>query len=164
MGRKIGVTASEMLEMRKQGMSNHDIAKSLDISVPTVLRYIGRQDGKMEGLAAFKDAPPPKKEQEAVKPMIPKYDPKKSSESFDLKCGTVKLSYDKRCVIIKTEKSLCESASLYAVAFHPAIKFDDVPDLVQFLAWAMRTRMEVTADGETEQVRKSDGDSERGEV
>ena len=94
--------------------------------------------------------------------MIPKYEPKKSSESFDLKCGTVKLSYDKRCVIIKTEKSLCESASLYAVAFNSAIKFDDVPDLVQFLAWAMRTRMEVTADAE--QVREQNGDSERGDI
>lgn len=58
MGRKIYVTAAEMLELRKQGMSNHDIAKSLDICYATVLNYIGKQDGKMEGLAAFKDAPP----------------------------------------------------------------------------------------------------------
>jgi predicted transcriptional regulator len=43
MGRRIGVTASEMLTMREEGMSNHDIAKALDISVPTVLRYIGKQ-------------------------------------------------------------------------------------------------------------------------
>lgn len=42
MKRKLQITASEMLEMRKQGMSNHDIAKSLEISYPTVLRYIGK--------------------------------------------------------------------------------------------------------------------------
>jgi transposase len=61
MYRKIYVTASEMLEMRKQGMSNHDIAKSLDISVHTVLRYIGKQGERMENLAAFADPPARKK-------------------------------------------------------------------------------------------------------
>lgn len=164
MGRKIYVTAAEMLELRKQGMSNHDIAKSLDICCATVLNYIGKQDGKMEGLAAFKDAPPPKKEEvkeEAVKPMIPKYEPKISSESFGLKFGSVTLSYDKRCVILKPE-IFDEESALRAVTIHPAIKFDDVPELVQFLAWAMRTRMEVTADAE--QVREQENDSEWGDI
>lgn len=58
MARKIYVTADEMLQLREQGLSNHDIAKSLDISYATVVRYIGRQDGHMEALAAFKDTPP----------------------------------------------------------------------------------------------------------
>lgn len=49
--RKIYVTASEMMELRKQGMSNHDIAKSLDISANTVLRYIGKQGGEKDGKA-----------------------------------------------------------------------------------------------------------------
>lgn len=149
MSQRIGITASEMLTMRESGMSNRDIAKSLDISYATVVNYIGKQGRRMEGLAAFKDAPPKKEEaKEEVKPVIPKYEPKIASESFDLKCGTVKLSYDKRCVIIKTKKRLCESASLSAVTFDPVIEFDDVPDLVQFLAWAMRERMEVKADAE----------------
>ena len=45
MNRKIYVTAAEMLELRDQGLSNHDIAKSLDISYQTVIRYIGKQGG-----------------------------------------------------------------------------------------------------------------------
>lgn len=45
MRRKIYVTASEMLELREQGLSNHDIAKSLDVSINTVRRYIGSQGG-----------------------------------------------------------------------------------------------------------------------
>lgn len=152
MKRKLQITASEMLEMRKQGMSNHDIAKSLDISYPTVLRYIGKQGGHMEGLEAFKDAPSPKKEEakEEAKPVIPKYEPKIASESFDLKCGSVTLSYDKRRVILRPEMGIDENV-LAAVKFNPTIKFDDVPDLVQFLAWAMRTRMEVKADAEDKQ-------------
>lgn len=54
---KIGVTPGEMLELREQGLSNHDIAKELDISYQTVVRYIGKQGRRMEGLAAFKDTP-----------------------------------------------------------------------------------------------------------
>ncbi len=57
MAKRIYVTKSEMMALREQGMSNHDIAKSLDISYQTVLRYIGKQDGHMEGLAGFRDAP-----------------------------------------------------------------------------------------------------------
>lgn len=57
MRRKIDVTAGEMLELREQGLSNHDIARCLDISEQTVRRYIGKQDGHMERLAAFADTP-----------------------------------------------------------------------------------------------------------
>lgn len=135
--RKIYVTAAEMLELRKQGLSNHDIAKSLDISYPTVLKYIGKQDGKMEGLEAFKDAKPLKEEQEeAVKPMIPKYEPKPIVEKYVVGDACVVLDGSSRIVTIGSEYG--ESTFAY----------DSVPDLVQFLAWAMRTRMEVTADGE----------------
>lgn len=58
MRRKIDVTAGEMLELRKQGLSNHDIAMCLDISEQTVRRYIGKQGGHMERLEAFADTPP----------------------------------------------------------------------------------------------------------
>ena len=132
--RKIYVTAAEMLELRKQGLSNHDIAKSLDISYPTVLRYIGKQDGKMEGLEAFKDAKPLKEEQEeAVKPIIPKCEPKPVVETFKVGKCRIMMSKENRCLWINDEALL---------------SYDCIPDLVQFLAWATRTRMEVTADGE----------------
>lgn len=45
MARKLGVSVSEMLHMREQGLSNKDIANLLEISYPTVLRYIGPQGG-----------------------------------------------------------------------------------------------------------------------
>ena len=46
MMKKLEVTPAEMLELRAQGMSNHDIAKSLDISVSAVYKYIGSQGGE----------------------------------------------------------------------------------------------------------------------
>ena len=57
---KLEVTPAEMLELRAQGMSNHDIAKSLDISMNTVYRYIGSQGGRMERMRAFADDKPTK--------------------------------------------------------------------------------------------------------
>lgn len=45
MKKKLEVTPAEMLELRAQGMSNHDIAKSLDISMSAVYKYIGSQGG-----------------------------------------------------------------------------------------------------------------------
>lgn len=45
--RKIDVTAAEMLKMREEPycLSNAEIAKQLDISYQTVLKYIGKQNG-----------------------------------------------------------------------------------------------------------------------
>ena len=144
MKRKLQITASEMLEMRKQGMSNHDIAKSLEISYPTVLRYIGKQGGHMEGLDAFKDAPSPKKEEakEEVKPVIPKYYPKPSVEEYNFGKFSVRLYYNERYVAVRADALHIHGASAIKIGF------DNIPDLVQFLAWAMRERMEVKADGQ----------------
>ena len=59
MARKLEVTTSEMLEMRKQGLSNRDIANCLGIHYSTVFNYIGRQPGRMDNLAAFMDKKKP---------------------------------------------------------------------------------------------------------
>lgn len=62
MSAKVGVTVSEMMALREQGLSNTDIANVLEISKATVFRYIGKQGGRMESMAAFKEkpkAPPP---------------------------------------------------------------------------------------------------------
>ena len=45
MARKLGISKSEMLQMRAQGLSNRDIAKCLDIHYATVYNYIGPQGG-----------------------------------------------------------------------------------------------------------------------
>lgn len=37
------VTVSEMLTLRQEGLSNHQIAKRLDVSEATVYRYIGKK-------------------------------------------------------------------------------------------------------------------------
>lgn len=133
MYRKIHVTASEMLEMRKQGMSNHDIAKSLDISPETVRRYIGKQGERMENLAAFADHPTRQKTEKEFPEMavVPKYDPKPVLERFVIGDCEITMDADIREISI----SSCGGEFLAA--------YDDIPQLVQFLAWAMRERMDV---------------------
>ena len=43
MKRKIELSVSELMQMRNDGYSNKDIARILDISLPTVYKYIGKQ-------------------------------------------------------------------------------------------------------------------------
>lgn len=57
MSAKVGVTTSEMMALREQGLSNTDIANVLEISKATVFRYIGPQGKCMESMAAFKEKP-----------------------------------------------------------------------------------------------------------
>lgn len=140
MRKKIYVTASEMMEMRNRGMSNADIANSLDIHVNTVRNYIGRQDGHMEGYAAFKDNPSRRKTEAKYMPMIPKYEPKPVHEEY--RVGNHAVCID----------SITRSVTVDGDDGEITIPFESVPDLVQFLAWAMRERMEVTADGQEDTV------------
>lgn len=105
MSKKIGISKSEMLHMREQGMSNKDIANVLEISKATVFRYIGPQGGRMENLAAF-DEPKtekvetPKEEQKpaprAVDSLEMVYDIVKSAD------GTYRaeVDYESKCVSI----------------------------------------------------------------
>ena len=53
MSRKIGVSKTEMLHMRAEGLSNKDIANLLEIHPSTVYNYIGPQGGRMDDLVAF---------------------------------------------------------------------------------------------------------------
>lgn len=73
MARKIGVSKSEMLRMREEGLSNRDIARCLEIHPATVYNYIGPQGGRMEGLAAFDEPKPQKVETPTEEPKaVPK--------------------------------------------------------------------------------------------
>lgn len=125
---KIGVTREEMLQLREQGLSNHDIAKSLDISRSTVVRYIGRQDGHMEGLAAFKDTP---REKEPEVQAVTHYEAKPVAETFQV--GEIKITLDHECGIVFIDDDII-------------LPYGKVPDIVQFLAWAMRTRMQAETE------------------
>lgn len=57
-GKKLEVSASEMMALRNEGYSNRDIANLLEISDLTVRRYIGPQGKRMESMAAFKTEKP----------------------------------------------------------------------------------------------------------
>jgi hypothetical protein len=134
MNRKIYVTASDMLALREQGLSNHDIAKSLDVSIQTVRRYIGKQGGHMESLEAFRDTPPKKKAKtESVTPI---YEPKPVLERYVVGDYVVEMDSVDRTMLISGESG------------DTVLEYKDVPDLVCFLAWAMRARMEVTEDAD----------------
>lgn len=138
MRRKIYVTPAEMLVLREQGMSNRDIAASLDVSVQTVQRYIGNQGKRMESFEAFRDKPLIKKEEAKTESVavIPMYEPKPVLERYNVGLFGVEMDCIAQFVTITGE---CGEI---------AIDYKDVPDLVQFLAWAMRTRMEVREDAD----------------
>lgn len=146
MYQKISVTPAEMLEMRAEGMSNKDIANVLDISYATVLKYIGRQEGRMDSFEAFKPKKKKREEEKAVETVVqaavPKYSPKPSEETYRLPGMKVELCNEDGALIVHTDgDSVC-------------IPYENVPELVQFLVWAMRERMEAAADGQAEQVQE----------
>ena len=62
--KKIELTVSEMQSLREDGYSNKDIAKMLDISIPTVYRYIGAQGQRIQSVVAHWFDKPPKLEEE----------------------------------------------------------------------------------------------------
>lgn len=140
MYQKICVTPSEMLRMREDGMSNRDIAKSLDISYQTVLRYIGKQGRHMESLAGFRDAPVNKKEAKEMATVMPKYNPKPVKEVFAIEGEKITLnSHDK---ILQID-GMCNSAT--------AIPYKDLPKILEFLEWAMRERIGGVVDEQVPQ-------------
>ena len=105
MGRKVGVSRSEMLELRKQGLSNKDIANVMEISAATVFRYIGAQGGRMERLAAFGEQKPEKVEIPTGEAKLPH----KAVDSLEMVYEVVKsadgtykadVDYESKCVSI----------------------------------------------------------------
>lgn len=121
MRRKLEVTPSEMFELRAQGLSNHDIAKSLDISVATVRRYIGNQRGRMERMQAFADDKPTK-----VKAApIPAYQP-------DVISATYRISEETTAEIQHNPTRITLERGDGAIT----ITADEAATLTQFLVWA----------------------------
>lgn len=55
---RLELSVSELMQMRNDGYSNKDIARILDISLPTVYRYIGKQGCHMPcATASFNGKP-----------------------------------------------------------------------------------------------------------
>jgi transposase len=139
-GKKCEVSASEMMEMRREGLSNKDIAELLEISEPTVYKYIGKQGRRMERLAVFADKGKKKQPEateeirETKKQMTkPKYVP--CSEVYSLGSGLT--------VMVTTEakriRVTCDGQQVM-------LTYDQAAALVEFLAWAGRERCQAEVD------------------
>lgn len=122
MARKVGVTKSEMLQMRAQGLSNKDIAKCLDIHVATVYNYIGKQGERMESLAAFNEQKPQEVE-------TPKEEKKPSPRAVD----SLEMVYE----ILKSADGTYraevdyETKEVYILDY--SIQFDKLAELATFI-------------------------------
>jgi predicted transcriptional regulator len=125
MGRKIEVTASEMMALRNEGYSNKDIANLLEINPITVRRYIGCQPQRhMENMAAFKEKPKTvaQKARDVETPEIKRAVDEivVQSESISSKSGTIKADIDyKSCSVIIGDDIL--------------FTFDELPELATFI-------------------------------
>ena len=137
MRRKIDVSASEMMELRREGLSNKDIAEVLDISVQTVRRYIGAQGCRMERLAAFADKgkkkPVEEESCETKKQMTkPKYVP--TRETY--KVGEMEI------VIDTAERAISANDNYRCIT----LTYEQAAELVEFLAWAGREKCQEVDD------------------
>lgn len=138
-GKKVEVSAAEMMEMRREGLSNADIAELLEISVQTVRNYIGNQGRHMERLAVFADKRKKKQPEaeeeirETKKQMTkPKYVPVCEAYKFD--GMEIDVRADDRTITIKKG---CVFVTL---------EYDQAAALVEFLAWAGREKCQAEVD------------------
>lgn len=122
MARKIGVTKSEMLQMREQGLSNKDIAKCLDIHVATVYAYIGKQGGRMESLAAFEEQKPEKLE-------LPKAEEKPSPRAVD----SLEMVYEILKSADGTYRAEVDYETKEVFILDYSIQFDKLAELATFI-------------------------------
>ena len=148
-GKKLEVSASEMMEMRRQGLSNADIAAVLDISVPTVFKYIGKQGRRMERLAVFADKGKKKEAgeeeiRETKKQMTkPKYVP--SEETYAVGSVRVAVSNIVRYLTIKKDG---DSVTL---------SYEQAAELLEFLAWLGREKCQTEGDVFSEESKMKGG-------
>lgn len=140
-GKKVEVSAAEMMEMRREGLSNKDIAELLEISEPTVYKYIGKQGRRMERLAAFAGKGKKQEEQEEIretkKQMTkPKYVP--AEETYAVGSVQVAVSNIVRYLTIKKDG---DSVTL---------SYEQAAELLEFLAWLGRERCQAEVDDDAE--------------
>lgn len=127
MRRKLELSPAEMMELRNQGMSNHDIAKALEIDITTVYKYIGKQGGRMERMKAFADSKPEPKQEAAPEAHAVTYAPKVLSEMYEVGENT-------RATIYRSKRTI----TIHGGADKLTIDADEAAELVQFLVWASR--------------------------
>lgn len=123
MRRKINVSRSEMLQLREQGLSNRDIAGLLDVSVATVIRYIGTQGRRMDSLAAF--TPPKMKQEEQIPEDLPESSPR-AVDKLELAYEIVKSADGTFSSELDYESKSCS-------LLNASIAFDKLPELLTFM-------------------------------
>lgn len=138
-GKRCDVTPSEIMELRKQGYSNHDIAAMLDIGRNTVYRAIGAQGKHMGRMAAFADKPTKKAEKaEEPSPKVEVYKPQAISEEYSI--GT-----EGEEINVKIDH-IAETICVTTLGGDICISYEQARGLVQFLAWASREKCKEVAD------------------
>ncbi len=142
-GKKCEVSASEMMEMRREGLSNADIAELLEISVPTVHKYIGKQGRRMERLAVFADKGK-KKQPEAEEEICetkkqvtkPKYVP--TQEVYCIGDMSVCIEHETNMIEVQNREGAIR------------MPFEQAAELLEFLAWAGREKCQPEVDDDAE--------------
>lgn len=125
---KIPFTASELMALREEGMSNHDIAAKLDITEQTVRNYIGPQHKQLPRLAAFAESEPKRTEERPT--LEPAYSPKVVREVFEIADGiSAAIYFDERDGI-----GIFLTTSSGTIRLSP----DQAATVMQFLAWASK--------------------------
>ena len=148
-GKKLEVSASEMMELRRQGLSNADIAAVLDISVPTVFKYIGKQGRRMERLAVFADKGKKKEAGEeeiceTKKQMAkPRFLP--TSEHYFVDGMDVDIDFCAEQIVLKQDgQAVC-------------LTYRQAKELLEFLAWAGREKCQPEVDVFPEESKMKGG-------
>lgn len=93
-GKRLDISASDMLTLREQGFSNKDISNMLDLPLSTVYRYIGGQERRMESITSHMDQKP-----KAV-PTPPPPPPPKHTEAHHIKIINQTVGVDGYCFLI----------------------------------------------------------------
>ncbi len=125
---KIPFTVNELMALRDEGMSNHDIAAKLEISEQTVRNYIGPQNKQFSRLAAFADSVPHRAEE--CPTIEPAYCPKVVREDFEIADGiSAAIHFDELDGI-----GIFLTSSAGIVRLSP----DQATTVMQFLVWASK--------------------------
>ena len=125
---RILFTVSELMALREEGLSNHDIAAKLDISEQTVRNYIGAQHKQLPRLAAFSDSEPHRTEECPTLELT--YSPKVVREDFEIADGiSAAIYFDGP-----------EGTGIFLTSSSGTIRLspDQAATVMQFLAWASK--------------------------
>lgn len=126
------INEAELLSMRDEGMSNQEIAESLDVSYATVLRLIGKQPLGMRGSVKNRSViePAQKKRELEEEPIIPaclavtvkRLTVEGELARYELSSNVedimINFKHDNECVLVKKEQIPALIKELQAIQRH----------------------------------------------